>query len=132
VVMALLVYCSNPYLLNSSAVVWGLGLTPGFAASDLGALQAALRPLNRDPHAHPEPRPLSMIEEQPGVLDLERQGRIFTVEIGTRCKVVRREWSLHCQTDSYHPELVRLLDGRRAGSVVWMCSDTVRLDHPPL
>lgn len=73
-----------------------------------------------------------MIEERPGVLGLEKQGRIFMVEVGTRCKVIRREWSLHCQTDSYHPEQVRLLGGRRTGSTVWMCSDTVRLIHPPV
>jgi hypothetical protein len=123
----LLSYCSRR---ASLAVVRG-GFTPGVAASDVGALLAALRPLNSNT-APARPRPLSTIEEQPGVLDLERQGKIFSVDVGTRCRVLRREWSLSCQTPSYHPVLVRLLDGSRIGSTVWMCSDAVRLVHPPL
>ena len=127
-IAAVIAYCS--YRANL-AVVRG-GFTPGVAASDVSALIAALKPLDSDPGPFAQPRPLSKIEEQPGVLDLERQGRIFIVDTETKCRVVRREWSLSCQTPSNHPLLVRLLGGRRAGSTVWMCSDAVRLVHPPL
>jgi hypothetical protein len=115
---------------DSSAVIRG-GFTPGIAASDVSALVTTLKPL-KDPGAFPRPRPLSAVEEQPGVLDLERQGRVFAVEVGTKCRVVRHDWSRSCQTPSFHPVLVQLLEGIRAGNTVWMCSDTVRLVHPPL
>jgi hypothetical protein len=90
---------------TSLAVVNG-GVTPGLAAVDPVAFEAAIHPS----------------EVTHGISELKASGRVVSVAEGTRCRVIQ---NLHesCQGRHYAAR-VKLLDGPRRGQIVWMCSDS--------
>ena len=98
----------------SLAVVEG-GITPGFAAKDLAAFNAV---------SHPE-------ETSPGISELKAEGRILSIDEGTRGRVIER-YNLSCQGREYGASSVKLLDGPRNGQTVWMCSDEFVMLNKPL
>jgi hypothetical protein len=57
--------------------------------------------------------------------ELRSEGRIFEIVEGTRCRIVKRHGDLTCQQKPNYACEVRLLDGRRKGQLVWLCSDSV-------
>ena len=63
-------------------------------------------------------------EVSPGFADLTAQGRLFRIENGTKCQVIRLDESSTCQ-GGQHPVEVILRDGPRRGSKVWICSYNV-------
>jgi len=97
---------------TSLAVVQG-GTMPGQAALDLESYSAISNPK----------------AEGPTFSALAAAGRVLTIAPKTRCRVVRRLWSISCQGANHLLE-VRIIDGSRAGQTVVMCSDSLRILYP--
>jgi hypothetical protein len=108
IVVGLYLYLNHEFML---AVVEAGG--PRLAASDLSALRSAL-------------------DGSPSVARLRAAGKIFAVQPGTRCTMLRMKSGSSCRGPRDYPVQVELLDGPRRGQEVWMCNDDVRWPiHPP-
>jgi hypothetical protein len=83
------------------------GMNPGLVAADADAFEAIV---------HPTQATLSIPQ-------LEASGRAIVVAEGTNGRVLSVVPNESCQGQHYAAR-VKLLDGPRRGSIVWMCSDS--------
>jgi hypothetical protein len=92
----------------------GGGFEPGLAANDIKDFEAVVHPT----------------ETTPSLSVLRASGKIFFVEPGTHCRLIRLPGTTEPCNGAHYIASVKLLEGPRNGNTVWMCSDSILILHP--